>query len=441
MGGELQRYAFFDTLTGLPNRALFLDRLFHTIERMRRRHDYRYSLLFIDLDRFRIINESLGHAVGDTVLRAVAERLSGRVRKIDTVARFGGDKFIILLDDIRENQNTLRVVQRIQTDFSRFFHIQGHELFISVSIGVVYGSSAYKSPYQVIRDAETAMYRSKSVGRGQYQIYHPRMNDQTMNLLNMETDLRKAVFRKEFVLHYQPIVDLDTNHITGLEALVRWQHPKKGLIPPVDFIPLAEETGLIVPLGIWILEKACHQLAEYMKDLPPDMPLVVGVNISVKQLMNGDLLSEIQRILNESGIDPKRLKLEITESMMMRNADTVIPMFKKIKDIGVGLAIDDFGTGYSSLSYLHEFPFDTLKIDRSFICNIGTNGDKHTKIIQTIMGLAWNLNMDVVAEGIESELQINKLKGMKCRNGQGFYLSKPLKADQVKDFFARYPNR
>ncbi|QTA89434.1 GGDEF and EAL domains-containing protein [Desulfonema magnum] len=432
MEEKVRRYAFFDTLTGLPNRTLLFDRLSHAIERMRRRNDYRYSVLFIDLDRFRIINENLGHALGDKLIRAAADRLSHHLRKLDTVARFGGDKFVILLDDILDNENALLVVERIRKDFSEFFHIQNHEVFISLSIGLVYGAPEYKTPYHIIQDAETAMYRAKAGGNGKYQVYHPRMHDRTVNLLNMETDLRKAVTRQEFVIHYQPIVDLATNKIAGLEALVRWQHPRKGLIPPMDFLPLAEETGLIVPIGLWVLQKACHQLAEYMNALPPNMPFILGVNISVKQLTQEDLCDNIQHIIEESGLDPKRLKLEITESIMMDNAEAVLPIFNKLKSLGIHLAIDDFGTGHSSLSYLHQFPFDTLKIDRSFVSKIGINNDKYLKIIQTIIFLACHLEMNVVAEGIENKLQIKKLKELKCQNGQGFYLSKPLELKQIK---------
>ncbi len=434
MEEKVRRYAFFDTLTGLPNRTLLFDRLSHAIERMRRRHDYRYSVLFIDLDRFRIINESLGHALGDKLISAAADRLSHHLRKLDTVARFGGDKFVILLDDILDDKNTLLVVERIQNDFSEFFHIQNHEVFISLSIGIVYGASEYKTPHHIIQDAETAMYRSKAGGNGKYQVYHPRMHDRTMNLLNMETDLRKAVIRQEFVIHYQPIVDLATNKIAGLEALVRWQHPRKGLIPPMEFLPLAEETGLIVPIGLWVLRKACQQFAEYINALPPNMPFMLGVNISVKQLEQEDLCDKIQAVIDESGIDPKRLKLEITESIMMDNAEAVLPIFKKLKQLGVHLAIDDFGIGHSSLSYLHQFPFDTLKIDRSFVNKIGVTNDKYSKIIQTIIFLACHLDMNVVAEGIENKFQIKRLKELKCQNGQGFYLSKPLELKQIKHF-------
>lgn len=421
-------------LTGLPSKALFFDRLSRAIERMHRKKDYQYSVLFIDLDRFRIINESLGHAVGNEVLRATAARLTQGVRKVDTVTWFGRDEFIILLDDIDNSKNVLRVAERIQNNLSLPFHIREHEIFVSASIGIVYNSLEYETPHQMVRDAETAMYRAKTEKRIRYRVFNSEMHEQAVKRLSIETDLRKAIDQKEFVLHYQPIIDLRSNDLVGLEALIRWNHPQRGIVQPIDFISIAEDTGLIVPIGTWVLQEACCQIAEYMKDISSDGPFILGLNVSVIQLLQGDLVSDTERIIKETGIDPKCLKLEITESVMMDNADSMIPLFNKLRKTGIRLVMDDFGTGYSSLSYLQQFPFDTLKIDRSFVSKLGPDNDKNTKIIQTIISLAFHLGMNVIAEGIESEVQIEKLRELNCHYGQGFYFSKPLELDPVKQF-------
>ncbi|MDM8552337.1 bifunctional diguanylate cyclase/phosphodiesterase [Desulfobacterales bacterium HSG2] len=421
-------------LTGLPTKALFFDRLYRAIERMHRKKDYQYSVLFINLDRFRIINESLGHAVGNEMLRAAAMRLAEGVRKIDTVTWFGRDEFIVLLDNIDNSKNVLRVVERIQSNLSLPFLIRGHEIFVSASIGIVYSSFEYETPHQMVRDAETAMYRAKAEKRISYRVFDSKMHEQAVKRLNMESDLRKAIEQKEFVLHYQPIVDLRTHDVVGLEALIRWNHPRRGVVQPMEFIPIAEDTGLIVPIGTWVLQEACYQIAEYMKEFISDGPFILGLNVSVIQLLQGDLVSETERIIKETGIDPKCLKLEITESVMMDNADSMVPLFNNLRKTGIHLVMDDFGTGYSSLSYLQQFPFDTLKIDRSFVDKLGPDNDKNTKIIQTIISLAMHLGMNVIAEGIENEVQIERLRELNCPYGQGFYFSKPLELEPVKQF-------
>jgi diguanylate cyclase (GGDEF)-like protein/PAS domain S-box-containing protein len=433
----LQRQAFYDTLTGLPNRDLLFDRLSHAVGRMHRKRGYQYAVLFVDLDRFKLVNESLGHAVGDDMLYEIGQRLSGCVRKIDTVARIGGDEFILLLDDIDDDREAIRVVERVQKELALPFHVREHEVFASASIGIVYSSPEYGAPDHIIRDAETAMYRVKAAGKAGYRVFHSKMHERAVNLLQLETDLRKAVDREEFIIHYQPIMDLQSVEVVGLEALVRWLHPKRGLIPPMEFIPLAEETGMIIPIGAWVFREACSQVAECVRQSSLGHSLMLGVNLSAKQLLQPDLVGQIQSAMAAAQIDPKCVKVEITESVIMENAETVVPTLNDLKRIGVNLAIDDFGTGYSSLSYLHQFPFDTLKIDRSFISKIGVNGDKYTKIIQTIMTLAAHLEMKVIAEGIETELQLERLRGFKCKYGQGYYFSKPVEMEKVKQLLSR----
>jgi diguanylate cyclase (GGDEF)-like protein/PAS domain S-box-containing protein len=441
---QLRIQAFFDPLTGLPNKALLIDRLQHTMERASRKPGYKYAILFIDLDRFKLINESLGHSAGDKVLQSIARRLSRQVRKADTVARYLGDKFVLLLEDVDDRRHVIRLVERIQKDISPPVQVGDHEVFVSAGIGIVYGSPEYQSPHHIIRDAETAMYRGKAAGKkpnkSKCEIFHSGMHEETVELLRLETDLRRAVDRKEFVLHYQPILDLNTYHIVGMEALIRWPHPERGMISPLDFIPLAEEMGLIVPIGTWVMRESCLAASEYVRAMPKDMPFLLGLNISVIQLLHGDFLNETRKILRESDLDPSRIKFEITESVMMDASDEILPVLRELKKFGVRLALDDFGTGYSSLSYLHHFPFDTLKIDRSFVSQMGLNGDRHTKIVQTIMSLAQHLDMSVIAEGIETEYQVKRLKGLRCPYGQGFLFSRPMKLDQFKQFHQNNPH-
>lgn len=433
---RIRRHAFFDVLTGLPGKTIFLDRVSQAADRMRRIKDYRYALLFVDLDRFRIVSEGLGHIAGDEAIRMVASLLSGFLGKSDTLCRLERDEFLILLDAVGDNDSVVRIAEDIQGLFSEPIHVDGSDIFISASIGIAYGSCEYRGPYQIVRDAETALCRAKTERKGNYRVFDSSMQDQAVKRLTLETDLRNALNRKEFVLHYQPVVDLENNCLVGLEALVRWLHPRKGLIPPMEFIPLAEETGLIVPLGLWVLQEACHGIAGYIRNLSPATRFSLCINISVRQFLQGDLIAEIRRITNEAGIHPARLKLEVTESIMMDSSHRILSAFETLKNMGICLAIDDFGSGYSSLSYLHQFPFDTLKIDRSFVSRMGMADDKNSKIIQTIMVLASHLKMDVIAEGIETRFQIESLKALKCPCGQGFYLSRPMEAEQVRQFFS-----
>ncbi|MBD2080757.1 EAL domain-containing protein [Leptolyngbya sp. FACHB-17] len=422
---QLLHDALHDSLTGLANRILFMDRLGHAIQLSKRHADYCFAVLFIDLDRFKVINDSLGHMVGDQLLMAIAERLGERLRPGDTFARLGGDEFVILLDDIQEDEDATEIAEGVQQALRHPFHLDGQEIFATASIGIILGTASYERPEDLLRDADTAMYRAKALGRGRHQVFDPSMHDSAVALLHMENDMRRALQNQEFQLYYQPIVSIRNDRINGLEALIRWQHPKRGLIMPSEFIPIAEETGLIIPLGWWVMREACRQMREWQIQFPTNPPLTISVNVSSKQFAQSDLVDQVQRILQETGLSAQCLKLEITESTVMENADAAVEMLQKLRDLGLHLSIDDFGTGYSSLGYLHRFPVDTLKIDRSFITHVEDDLEK-MEIIRTVVTLAWNLGMDVVAEGVETKKQLAQLKVLRCENGQGYIFSRPL---------------
>ncbi len=422
---RLAHTALHDSLTDLPNRVLFMDRLSQTMQRAKRRKGYQYAVLFLDLDRFKIVNDSLGHKIGDQLLIESSTRLAACLRGEDTVARFGGDEFVVLLDDIQDSSDAIRVAERIQNDLSIPYDLDGYRVIVFVSTGIVFGDSAYVQPDDIVRDADIAMYRSKGKGLGRYEIFDPSMLDRVMTRLELETDLRKALENQEFVVHYQPILEMKNDKIIGFEALVRWQHPTKGLIPPAEFIPTAEETGLIVPLGYWVLDEACRQLHAWHSQYPMDPPLTMNVNLSTRQCAQPDLLKKIATILKKNELEPRFLKLELTESLIIDESGTTAAMLSDLQDMGIQVQIDDFGTGYSSLSYLHTLPVDTLKIDRSFISRLGINSN-NTEIVQTILALAHNLGMKVVAEGVETDQQLSSLKNMNCEFVQGFLFAKPV---------------
>jgi diguanylate cyclase (GGDEF)-like protein/PAS domain S-box-containing protein len=425
---RLLHEAMHDVLTGLPNRALFMDHLKLSVERVKRRDDRLFAVLFLDLDRFKIINDSLGHMVGDQLLVGIARRLETCLRPGDTVARLGGDEFTILLEDLNGAGEAIDVAERLQKSLARPFNLNGHEVFTTVSIGIALSATGYDRPDDVLRDADTAMYRAKMLGKARHEVFDKTMHARAMNLLQMESDLRRAVERKEFFLQYQPIITLETGRVRGFEALVRWQHPERGFISPSEFISIAEETGLIIPIGQWVLEEACRQIHLWQGQFPQYPPLQISVNLSVKQFTNTDLIAHIKGALEETGVDPHSLKLEITESMVMENVEAAIEMLQQLRSLGIELSIDDFGTGYSSLSYLHRFPISTLKIDRSFVSRMAANNE-NAEIVRTIMMLARSLKMDVVAEGVENAEQLSQLKALDCEYGQGYYFSKPLSAD------------
>jgi diguanylate cyclase (GGDEF)-like protein len=420
--------AFHDALTGLPNRALFIDHLKLSVERAKRRKDRQFAVLFLDFDRFKIINDSLGHMVGDQLLVGIARRLEACLRPGDTVARLGGDEFTVLLEDLNDTREAIEVAERLQQTLSLPFNLKGSEVFTTVSIGIALSTIGYEHAEEVLRDADTAMYRAKLNGKARHELFDKAMHASAMTLLQLETDLRRAIERKEFVLHYQPIVALETGVIRGFEALVRWQHPERGFISPIDFIPIAEETGLIIPIGQWVLEEACRQIRKWQDQFPQHPPLQISVNLSGKQFTQANLIEQISRLLRETEIDPHTLKLEITESMMMENIDTAINMLEQLRRLGIELSMDDFGTGYSSLSYLHRFPISTLKIDRSFVSRM-TSNNENAEIVRTIVMLARNLDMNIVAEGVETEGQLAQLKSLECEYGQGYFFSKPVAAE------------
>ncbi|PYT02570.1 MAG: hypothetical protein DMF65_06205 [Acidobacteria bacterium] len=432
---QLHHDAFHDALTGLPNRALFMDHLKLAIARSRRNTNSTFAVLYLDLDRFKIINDSLGHTIGDQLLVGIADRLKKNLRPGDTVARLGGDEFTILIEDIVEELEAIQVAERIQKELSVPFALSGREVFTTVSMGIAPSSTGYERAEDILRDADTAMYRAKTLGKARYEIFDKAMHARAINLLQMETDMRRALEREEFILHYQPIVSLENFRLRGFEALVRWQHPERGFISPMDFIPVAEETGMIIQLGEWVLREACSQMQRWQKIFPLDQPLSVAVNLSSKQFSQTTLINRVAMILQETGVNPHTVKLEITESVVMENIDTATDMLRQLRALGVKLAIDDFGTGYSSLSYLHRFPIDTLKIDRSFVTRMSENNE-NTEIVRTIVVLAQNLGMDVIAEGVETNEQLVLLQKLGCENGQGYFFSKPVNSDGAEKIIA-----
>jgi len=447
---QLRERAFYDLLTGLPNRALFMDRLSHTVERAKRHHDYRFAVLFLDLDRFKVVNDSLGHLVGDQLLIAIARRLEGCLRTEDTVARLGGDEFTILLENIEDISQATLVAERIHQALIVPFDLDGNEVFTAASIGIVLSrklpegiyTTEYDRPEDLLRDADTALYRAKALGKARYEVFDRTMHPSAVALLQLETDLRRAVENQEFQLYYQPVVSLLTNKITGFEALLRWQHPTRGLILPSEFIPVAEETGLIIPIGFWTLREACRQLRQWQEKVRGKesslTPLTISVNVSSKQFLQSNLLGQIDQILQETGLDGHHLKLEITESCLLENPDAAAIILNQLRKRQIGLCLDDFGTGYSSLSYLHQFPIDTLKIHQSFISRIGVREDNESpeaelgktkslpwQIARTIVMLAHNLGIEVIAEGIETNQQLTQLRSLNCQYGQGYLFSQP----------------
>jgi diguanylate cyclase (GGDEF)-like protein/PAS domain S-box-containing protein len=427
---RLLHEASHDSLTGLPNRATFTAMLQSAINNAKINEHHQFAVLFLDLDRFKVINDGLGHVIGDKLLVAIAERLQCAVRPGDVVSRFGGDEFTILLNKVNTTETVTEIAERLQTKLTAPFMIDNFEVFTSASIGIIMSEASHDNPESFLRDADTAMYRAKETGKAHYEIFNSAMHVRNMHLLRMENDLRKAIERREFYVYYQPIVNLETGETSEFEALVRWNHPELGFIAPDEFIPVAEETGLIVPLGEWVLAESCRQISEWRR-MFPDRQLSVSVNLSAKQLMHPNLVKQVRGIMESGSLDPDCLKLEVTESMVMDNAEAALEVLSELCALGVRLSTDDFGTGYSSLSYLHRFPFERLKIDRSFIGKMDSDS-KSEEIVRTILTLAENLNLEVVAEGIETEAQFLRLRELGCNLAQGYLFSRPVAAVEAE---------
>jgi Amt family ammonium transporter len=427
---QITHQAFHDALTGLPNRSLFADRLDRALTRSRRRGDYQYAVLMIDLNKFKGINDTLGHQAGDTLLVEVSRRILGCVRSMDTVARLGGDEFAVILEELKSKKEVMAVVDRIGAALGKPYVLCGSTVTPGASIGIVLRTREYQTAEDILRDADIAMYRAKESGRAS-MIFDRQMHQEILDAITLEADLRAALERGELLLHYQPIVDVQTGHIEGFEALVRWDHPDRGLVPPVQFIPLAEETGLIQPLGRYVIAEACRQLREWQVDMPEAQALSVSVNVSCRQFVKDGLVDHVAAVLAETGLDPVCLKLEITESVLMHDAQHTANELNRLKALGVKIAIDDFGTGYSSLSYLRQLPIDHLKIDRSFISGEDCNGESQ-EIVKSIIALARSLGLTVIAEGVEHQEQLDKLRSADCDKAQGFMFSRPVDKDAAR---------
>ncbi len=428
--------AFHDALTGLPNRHLFLDRLEQALQRSRRLNDPSMAVLFLDLDRFKNFNDSFGHADGDRLLVEFAGRLEDNLRPGDSLARLGGDEFGLLLTDLGGVEDATRVAERIHDTLRRPLSVSGHEIVTSASIGIALGPGPYTHPDDILRDADTAMYRAKAAGRGCSQIFDETMHSTVTALLRLEMDLRRAVEKEQFVMHYQPIVALRSGRTVGFEALVRWLDPERGLVCPERFIAVAEESGLIVPIGWWVLRESCHQMEIWQREFPSDPPLFMSVNVSGKLFSQPDIVERMWDILEETGLPAETLRLEITENILMDHGERALARMNDLRSLGIELSVDDFGTGYSSLSYLQRFAYDTLKIDRSFIAEMDNQPGREA-IVKTIISLGKALGMNVVAEGVETPLQLQQLRAMECPHAQGFWFSRPLDSTGIQALLER----
>jgi diguanylate cyclase (GGDEF)-like protein/PAS domain S-box-containing protein len=434
---QVHHAAFHDALTGLPNRSLLSDRLSLALARAKRNKEYQFAVLFLDLDRFKLVNDSLGHTLGDQLLVELGKRLELCMRKSDTVARLGGDEFGMLLDGIKDPYDAIYIAERIQEELTEPFALNGHEFLTTTSIGIAFSQTGYDGPEDILRDADIAMYRAKANGKARYEVFDVAMHSHAVEMLMLERELRHAIERKAVNVHYQPIVTLADRKLIGFEALARIDSSELGPISPSQFIPLAEETGLIVPLGMLVLQEACRQTLEWHKKFPREQPLTISVNLSSKQFTQVNLVDLIKKGLEETGLDPSCLNLEVTESVIMEKAQDAADMLTQLKELGVTISIDDFGTGYSSLSYLHSFPFDILKIDRSFVCRMATE-DQSLGIVETILTLAQKLEKKVVAEGVETEDQAAALVELGCGYGQGFLFSRPLWSSEAEKLITKH---
>jgi len=430
--------ALHDALTGLPSRALFMNRLEHTVEYGKRHGNYLFAVLFLDLDRFKMVNDSLGHTIGDQLLSAVAGRLATCLRSTDTLARFGGDEFTILLEDLNDISDVLRVADRLQAELKLPFTLGEQEVFTTASIGIALNATDHDRPEDLLRNADIAMYRAKQQGSVRYEIFNTGMHIQVVARLQLETELRRAVENQEFRIFYQAIVALDTGLLTGFEALVRWQHPERGLVLPMDFLPVAIEIGLSIPIDQWVLAQACRQTQQWQEQFPAHPPLKISVNLCSSQFAQPDLIKQIDQVLRETNLEAHSLKLEITETVIMENSESATQKLLQLRELGVQLSIDDFGTGYSSLGRLHSFPIDSLKIDCSFIKRMGQDA-RNLEIVETIVTLAQKLDVDVTAEGLETKEQLARLRQLKCEYGQGYFFSRPVDSEAAKALIVASP--
>ncbi|MDZ8108203.1 MAG: EAL domain-containing protein [Nostoc sp. DedQUE12a] len=430
--------ALHDSLTGLPNRVLFIRQLKNALNRAKQEPNYKFAVLFLDCDRFKVINDSLGHLVGDELLIAIARRLQTCLIPIDTLARLGGDEFGILLENIADINIAIQVAERILQQLSLAFKLSRYEVFMNASIGISWGNKDYDRPEYLLRDADTAMYRAKAQGRAKYHVFDPAMHQEAIHLLELENDLRRAVERQEFLVYYQPIVSLTTGRISGFEALVRWRHPTRGLVSPIEFIPVAEETGLISAINTWVLQSACHQLSIWQHHPITPEPLSISVNLSARLFSQPNLLDQIDRIIYENKINPEHLQLEITESVIMENTNAIKIILEQLKQRKIKLIMDDFGTGYSSLSYLHSFPLNALKIDKSFVKRMQEN-EENMGLVPAMIGIANSMGMSAIAEGVETQEQLAQLRNLNCDFAQGYLFSKPIEEQLVMELLATAP--
>lgn len=437
---QLRYQAFHDLLTGLPNRAWFVERVAGAIQGLRDDASRQFAVLFLDLDRFKVVNDSLGHSVGDRLLVEVSQRLRSCVRDRDTVARFGGDEFGILLERVTDIEVACRTCQRIQNQLDQPFEIEGQLVFTNASIGIVMGTPHYQRVEDLVRDADIAMYRAKSLGKGRYEVFDPKMRDRAVSVLSMENNLRVAIEQGDVQPYYQPIVDLASDRPLGFEVLARWVHPERGLIPPSDFVPIAEETGLILMLDRHMLRAACREFVVWQRQNPDYDSLYISVNLSSRQFAQPTLVEQVMQTLEETGLNPRSLKLEITEGAIIENPDSAAAIIEHLNDCGVRLSVDDFGTGYSSLSYLHRFPVSTLKLDRSFVCRLHRDSDPSRgslEIVRAILALANVLELDVIAEGIETADQKQLLAELDCTAGQGYLFAPPLPGSEALQWLTK----
>ncbi len=426
----LKHDTLYDGLTGLPNRSMFMDRLQGAVDKAQLGEGYAFALFVLNLDRFQFVNDSLGHVVGDQLIIALAHRLKSRLRPGDTLARLGGDEFAMLVQDVKVPSDAERIAERIHQDLERPFELCGHEIFASTSVGIAFSAVGSTSPEVMLRDADTALHRAKAKGRARHEVFHASMHTHAVERLKLEGDMRRALDRREFKIHFQPIVSLETWKIAGFEALLRWQHPDRGLVLPEEFIPLAEDTGLIIPIAKWVLLEACRQTSAWQAMFPSNPPISVSVNLSSKNLAQPDLIGEVDRALADSGLSGASLGLEITESALIQNTEQAVSVLASLRALNIQLHIDDFGTGYSSLSYLQQFPIDALKIDKSFTARLPQDG-QNAEIVRTIMSLAKNLGLSVIAEGVETREQAESLRELDCKLAQGFFFHRPLDTEQV----------